>query len=501
MTAGLIQLTAAGVENIYLTTNPQITFWKISFNRHTNFTREQIHQKFIVDPNFGNKYICRLGKCGDLIGKIILQTTLPAITINNDLIKFAWIERVGLYLIKSIELDINNQIIDKHFSDWLSILAELTGDIYEGNKRGFNNMIGNINKLTDFTTTKDAYQLLIPLRFWFCDKQFLPIVGLNFCNINITVEFEDVQKLYKLSPSHYIKCRDDIVCFSSNELLQQNINNTISEGIFNSYDTNKKYLYYYKLTNSKFVGLSNIPFNIYNTQSKLDAFLNTNDNKKYLIIGKESNYSTYGDNNEISYQVEKYNLPNMNLSDTEMIVDYYFLDEDEREKFIKIKQTILIEQVWTNISNLYNQSEKINLEIYNSCKYMIWITQLNSNILAKNYVNYTNINNTTNIEKQTLTFNSLKISSIETELYDKIQIYKKIHRSLTKGIYMYGFTNHVNELQPSGSLNMSLMNNIQLHIKTNKNISKDNFLVFKNFNVCYNLFIIEKGLSSLLFVK
>jgi anaerobic ribonucleoside-triphosphate reductase len=101
---------------------------------------------------------------------------------------------------------------------------------------------------------------------------------------------------------------------------------------------------------------------------------------------------------------------------------------------------------------------------------MIWITQLYSNILNKNYVNYLNIEGTTNKEKQNLTINSLKICDIETELYDKIQIYKKVHRSISKGIYMYGFTNHMNEYQPSGSLNMSLMDNIQLHIKTNNNM-------------------------------
>jgi hypothetical protein len=500
MTAGLIQLASSGIENIYLTINPKMTFWESNFKRYSNFTKEQQYQKFINEPNFGNKYICRLGKCGDLIGQMVLTTTLPGINITNDLIKFAWVERVGLYLIKSVQLEINNQIIDKQFSDWLSILSEITGDITEGNKRGYNNMIGNIDSMTSYTQTKEEYTLNVPLRFWFCDKQYLPIVSLQFCNINITVEFEQLDKLYKLSPTHLIRCRDNIVCFNQGELLEQNINNNISQGYFNSFDTNTKYLYYDKLSLSKFIGVS-IPQQIINSPANIALYLENSQTRKYLITGQISKYETYGDNNEISLQVEKYTLVNLNLNDTQIITDYYYLDTDEREKFINTKHTILIEQVWANLFNLYNQNEKLNLEIYNSCKYMIWITQMNSNILAKNYLNYQNINNTSNIEEQLITLNGINICDIKTELYDKVQIFKNLHRSTTKGIYMYAFSNDVNAYQPSGSINMSLMDTIQIHLRLNVNTTKQNYLIFKNFNVCYNIFIIENGLSSLLFVK
>ena len=44
MGGGLMQLVAYGAQDIYLTGNPQITFWKVVYRRHTNFARESIEQ-------------------------------------------------------------------------------------------------------------------------------------------------------------------------------------------------------------------------------------------------------------------------------------------------------------------------------------------------------------------------------------------------------------------------------------------------------------------------
>ena len=42
MGGGLMQLVAYGAQDIYLTGNPQITFFKVVYRRHTNFSMEAI---------------------------------------------------------------------------------------------------------------------------------------------------------------------------------------------------------------------------------------------------------------------------------------------------------------------------------------------------------------------------------------------------------------------------------------------------------------------------
>ena len=46
MTGGLMQLVAYGAQDVYLTGNPQITFFKVVYRRHTNFSMEAIEQTF-----------------------------------------------------------------------------------------------------------------------------------------------------------------------------------------------------------------------------------------------------------------------------------------------------------------------------------------------------------------------------------------------------------------------------------------------------------------------
>ena len=108
MTGGLIQLVAYGVEDIYLTHDPQITYFKIVYRRHTNFSIESVPQFFNTKPDFGKKVTCTIGKSGDLIGKIYVAVKMPDVPqfIKNGEINkwhyFAWVKKLGYKLIKNI---------------------------------------------------------------------------------------------------------------------------------------------------------------------------------------------------------------------------------------------------------------------------------------------------------------------------------------------------------------------------------------------------------------
>ena len=118
MGGGLMQLVAYGAQDVYLTGNPQITFFKVVYRRHTNFAMELVQQTIngssaiIASESTGTVTISRNG---DLVG----QTVIQCATDSVDGI-------AGDKVVSSAEVEIGGQKIDKHTSEWLDIYNELT---------------------------------------------------------------------------------------------------------------------------------------------------------------------------------------------------------------------------------------------------------------------------------------------------------------------------------------------------------------------------------------
>jgi hypothetical protein len=62
MGGGLMQLVAYGAQDVYLTGNPQITFWKVTYRRYTNFAIESIEQTFNGQADFGRRVQCVISR-------------------------------------------------------------------------------------------------------------------------------------------------------------------------------------------------------------------------------------------------------------------------------------------------------------------------------------------------------------------------------------------------------------------------------------------------------
>ena len=146
MTGGLMQLVAYGAQDVYLTGNPQITFFKVVYRRHTNFSMESIEQTFNGTADFGKRVTCTVSRNADLIHRVYLQVTLPSVESTMSSQYFRWVNYIGHVLIKQVEVEIGGQRIDKHYGDWLTIWNELT--IAPGIKDGYDNMVGNTIALT-----------------------------------------------------------------------------------------------------------------------------------------------------------------------------------------------------------------------------------------------------------------------------------------------------------------------------------------------------------------
>jgi hypothetical protein len=186
MGGGLLQLVAYGAQDVYLTGNPQITFFKVVYRRHTNFSMEAIEQTFNGTAAYGNRVTCQISRNGDLIHRMYLQATLTAPTGGAEYADF-----VGLALIKNVELEIGGQRIDKQYGDWMYIWNELS--LPTGKRTGYNTMVG-ANLAADTGAT-----LYVPLEFWFCRNPglALPLIALQYHEVKVNIEFrgaDDVKK-------------------------------------------------------------------------------------------------------------------------------------------------------------------------------------------------------------------------------------------------------------------------------------------------------------------
>jgi len=197
MGGGLLQLVAYGAQDVYLTGNPQITFFKVVYRRHTNFAVEAIAQTFNGTPGYGNTVSCQISRNGDLINRVYLQVNLPKIegTFTPALTATAgprYVNYIGLRLIKSVTIEIGGQQIDKHYSDWLYIWNELSLPL--GKRYAYDTMVGADKDLTWAKSTN----LYIPLEFWFCRNVglALPLIALQYHEVKINIQFEQKEKCF-----------------------------------------------------------------------------------------------------------------------------------------------------------------------------------------------------------------------------------------------------------------------------------------------------------------
>ncbi len=197
MGGGLMQLVAYGAQDIYLTGNPQITFFKVVYRRHTNFSMESIEQTFNGNANWGKKVSCTISRNGDLIHRVYLQTTLPAVDIRDQTGKtFKWSSWVGHQLVKNVEVEIGGQRIDKHYGEWLHLWNELSQS--PGLQQGYARMVGNTAALTVAGSGTEDTTLYIPLQFWFCRNPglALPLIALQYHEVKVNVEFNELSKCH-----------------------------------------------------------------------------------------------------------------------------------------------------------------------------------------------------------------------------------------------------------------------------------------------------------------
>jgi hypothetical protein len=204
MGGGLMQLVAYGAQDIYLTGNPQITFFKVVYRRHTNFSMEAIEQTLNGTVASNSRVTVTVSRNGDLVGRTYLQHTSSS---NNTLNETA-------QELESVEVEIGGQRIDKQHGHWMEAWAELTenktGRVFGTNFQTMTGMgqgteydaaalagvDGNAGTLVafNFPAGNAARVLTTPFHFWFNRNPglALPLIALQYHEVKFILNFNTI---------------------------------------------------------------------------------------------------------------------------------------------------------------------------------------------------------------------------------------------------------------------------------------------------------------------
>ena len=184
---GLMQLVAYGAQDVYLTGNPQITFFKAVYKRHTNFSCEAISQTFSGSPDFGRRVTCPITRNGDLITKMYLLCKITGTANGNN--AWGWVPQVGHALIDNVELEVGGSRIDKQYGDWMNIWHSLTQTT--GQAAGYAAMVGDTAENQKLATSHGTQTLYVPLQFFCCRNNglALPLISLQYHDVRVNFEF------------------------------------------------------------------------------------------------------------------------------------------------------------------------------------------------------------------------------------------------------------------------------------------------------------------------
>jgi len=456
---GLMQLVAYGAQDVYLTGNPQITFFKVVYRRHTNFAMESIENPFNGSPGFGRKVTCTIQRNGDLIYRIYLQATLPKVTLlstDGSGAQFRWLNWVGHNLVKNVELEIGGQRIDKHYGDWLQIWNELTQEA--GKQAGYAKMVGNVPQLVnllvqggedcdndcsggepntsnEYLMCAPEYTLYIPLQFWFNRNPglALPLIALQYHEVRINLEFNDLRNLcYDQSPSQS---------------------------------------------------------NVHTVRDRVAA---------------------------------------AGLVAASLYVDYIYLDTDERRKFAQVSHEYLIETLqFTGGESITSSSNKLKLNFNHPCKELIWVVQRDSFVSCDDNVinpwkgqqpfNYSDWWDRAVLESgysvtrvEGLAGNNPTVTALlqlnghdrfqvrEGRYFNEVQPYQHHTNVPAVGINVYSFALQPEQHQPSGTCNLSRIDNTTLLLTVSNNaVGTATSATVRVYATNYNVLRIMSGMGGL----
>lgn len=504
MPGALLELVALGAQDVYLTGNPQVTFFKVVYRRHTNFAMEHIRTEFTTSPKLSTtectKINFKIERKGDLLHDCYLVFDLPTI-YTDKLSSFKWIDNVGERILNFVEVSIAGQRVDIHYGQWMNIWNELT--LNDSKRRSYNKLIGNDSVLRPevFHTEDSAIipktKIYLPFNFWFCQNPglALPLIALQYTEVIFTLEFNPLNDLFTIGQNPAL---------SPDEFFN---------GFCNPDDEN--------------------------TEEQSD------ENKELFKTLSEEGW----DARNVIYRYINAGDPNGDFiwrSDVYLELNYIFLDTCERRRFALVNHEYLITQTQRRLfTGLLAGTNIVELELHHPVKQMMWVFQRQDVYESNDWFNYTAIKkqdqfneiqriskNNSYLESSSHDAHNIFLEDTKTkdfmekvalntksrdnnlfaEDFQNIMIsaklifngndridekdYKffnalmsyKFHTNLAPaGVQIYSFGLDPENIHPSGTVNMSALNRFELFTRLKETVEDDVeydlFVYTHNFNI------------------
>ena len=199
-TSTLLQLIARGRHDVYLTGEPQTTFFRQVYRRYTPFAIESIPIELDGTLQFGQRLSCLIPRKAELLSQLFLEIDLPPVPDVSGGPSYLWANDIGHALIRDVSIEIGEKEIDKQTGEWMNLWAELTTPA--GLRDGFNEMVGHYNDFPNEAFTsgqqKNGLRLQIPLRFWFCNNigLALPLIALQAHPVRLVMHLRPFTELW-----------------------------------------------------------------------------------------------------------------------------------------------------------------------------------------------------------------------------------------------------------------------------------------------------------------
>tara|TARA_Y100000996_G_scaffold97928_1_gene70371 strand:- start:8355 stop:9833 length:1479 start_codon:yes stop_codon:yes gene_type:complete len=490
MGGGIMQLTANGIQDEYITGNPQITFFKSVYRRHTNFAIESVQQ--IIDGDLGTattptNSTVKISKTADLINGIYVVCPQHQDGIN------------ATELITNSELIIGGTIMDRHTNEWMKVWNELTVDAKK--KEGYKYMVGGFNSSQ---TINNQSSVIIPLNFWFCRHigLSLPLISILYHDIILKIEWGINQNIYRKASSAGTDTRSSLCeVWSDNIFLDSEERKRFGE---NEHE--------YLIEQVQIIDTINqspsSKFKLNSFNHPLKEIIWTEDDTGVNKISNEKINITINGIERLSEQYKEYytlkqpyihhtNIPSYNIKEHE---DPIFLENPIPSTISKHKS-----------NDAHLSPDGVNIQLgSNSIKYhdnttldtigmkvgdiitlrqtpyithIVTITSIDTSTTTKEIVFSPNIEDPSSMSDDT----DVKVNIIARRDYSKSSYSK-----FSKNIYVYSFCLNPEEHQPSGTCNFSRFDDCKLNFTSNVSIDKV-------FATNYNILRISNGLVNLRF--
>jgi hypothetical protein len=503
-----MQLVAYGAQDVYLTGNPQITFFKVVYRRHTNFACEAIEQTFNGTPAFGGKATVPITRNGDLVTKMWLKTDIKS--TDNFAKVHTSATTTAVYALGTASS--TNAGNTASITCANSGYGEITITLAAGSTAlsAANAPVGGVIRIQGVTNYNGYYVVTTvgnntvakvaalamdvtdPINGTVSSGKFHDGTGSPADSATLTVATAIVTTYKDAEAFEYV---DDLgyALINSVELqiggtkidkhygrwmhIWSQLTKTAGQEAFYGDCINAHHAEWGDASKSRTLYVPLQFFCCRNDGLALPLIA-----LQYHDVRLEFEFETAA-----NCCVSASKSGNISLSNTTLLVNYIYLDSEERKRFAQASHEYLIEQLqFTGVETVAENTNgnKVRLNFNHPVKELVWAVQNADDGTKTKFVNYGDNSSHNPVTRALLQLNGHDRFSEQDGLYfNRVQPNQHHSRQPSDGINVYSFALNPEEHQPSGTCNFSRIDNATLTVDLANNSGSNMYVYGVNYNV------------------